>query len=179
MADQLALFKQAPSPSKKFSDLVSPRPQTTDEWLQASALGGNPEEGRRIFEHPNAGSCWRCHTVNGRGGRIGPDLSIIARTMDRRKLAESILRPSKEISPQYSAWTFVMRDGRTFVGLVVEEDREGRLVIGTTEGKLHAFEAADVEERHLQSTSIMPERLVDSLTIGEFRDLVAFLATLK
>jgi hypothetical protein len=39
--------------------------------------------------------------------------------------------------------------------------------------------AADVEERHPQNTSLMPERLVDTLTPGEFCDLIAYLGSLK
>jgi hypothetical protein len=104
---------------------------------------------------------------------------VIARSANREKLAESILRPSKEIAPQFTVWTFVTREGRTVVGVVVAEDREGHIRVGTPEGVVTELAAADVEERHPLNTSLMPERLVDTLTPGELRDLVAFLATLK
>jgi len=135
--------------------------------------------GRRVFEHPNSGGCFRCHTVNGRGGKIGPDLSLIGRSANRRKLAESILRPSKEIAPQYAVWTFATREGRTVVGMIVAEDREGHIRVGTPEGTIEELQAADVEERRPQNISLMPERLADTLTPGEFHDLVAFLASLR
>jgi putative heme-binding domain-containing protein len=117
--------------------------------------------------------------VHGRGGKIGPDLSIIARASDRKKLAESILRPAKEIAPQYATWSFVMHDGKTLSGVLVSEDREGHVRIGSADGHITEVQTSDIEERVAQKTSIMPERLTDLLTVGEFRDLIAFLATLK
>ena len=84
------------------------------------------------------------------------------------------MRPSKEIAPQFASWTFVTREGRVVVGVIVAEDREGHVRIGTAEGTVIELDAADIEERHPQNKSIMPERLVDSLTPGEFRDLIAY-----
>jgi putative membrane-bound dehydrogenase-like protein len=181
MAEQLALaFRTVGLPiPKAVETTILRRPLLTEDWIRLTSSGGNVEVGRRLFEHPNAGGCFRCHTINGRGGKIGPDLSVIARSTNRQKLAESILRPSKEIAPQFTVWTFVTREGRTIVGMVVAEDREGHIRIGTPEGVVRELAAADVEERHPQNTSLMPERLVDTLTPSEFRDLIAYLATLK
>jgi len=183
LAEQLAsAFRTAELPLPRAADQrAAQRPPATDinAWVQMGSTGGDAAEGRRVFEHPNGPGCFRCHTVNGRGGKIGPDLSVVARSLNREKLAESILRPSKEIAPQFTAWTFVTRQGQAFVGLVIAEDRNGSLRIGTPEGDVREMKAEDLEERRPQSTSIMPERLVDSMTTGEFRDLIAFLATLK
>ncbi|HEV8004036.1 MAG TPA: PVC-type heme-binding CxxCH protein [Planctomycetaceae bacterium] len=164
---------------KKLAALMTPRPNSVDEWIQVAASGGDPEAGRRLFDFPNSVACYRCHTVHGRGGKIGPDLSIIARASDRKKLAESILRPAKEIAPQFASWSFVMRDGRTLSGVLVSEDREGHVRIGGADGRVTEIDASQIEERRQQTTSIMPERLTDLLTVDEFRDLIAFLATLK
>jgi putative heme-binding domain-containing protein len=181
LAEQLALALRMAGLAvpKDLEKLVALRPGTPDDWIRLAAAGGDAEQGRRLFAHPNAGGCFRCHTVNGRGGRIGPDLSVVARSMNRQKLAESIVRPSKEIAPQFTVWTFVTREGRTVVGTLVAEDREGHIRVGLPEGVVTELAAADVEERRPQNVSLMPERLVDTLAPGEFRDLVAYLATLK
>jgi putative membrane-bound dehydrogenase-like protein len=181
LADQLALTLRSsgvPVP-EKLEASTTPRPRTIDEWIRLAATGGDAEAGRRLFYFPNSVACYRCHTVNGRGGKIGPDLSTIARASDRTKLAESILRPAKEIAPQFATWSFVTHGGRTLSGVLVSEDREGHVRIGGADGHVTEIDASEIEDRVLQKTSIMPERLVDLLTVGEFRDLIAFLASLR
>jgi putative membrane-bound dehydrogenase-like protein len=181
LADQLllALRSAGVSNTSKLDSLTRPRPRATDDWIRLAASGGDVEVGRRLFNFPNSVACYRCHTVHGRGGKIGPDLSTIARSSDRTKLAESILRPAKEIAPQYATWSFVTRDGRTLSGVLIFEDREGHLRIGGADGRVTEIDASQIEERIPQKTSIMPERLTDLLTPEEFRDLVAYLATLR
>jgi putative membrane-bound dehydrogenase-like protein len=181
VADQVAVALRSSDllVPKELAALTTPRPNSVDDWIQVAADGGDPEAGRRLFDFPNSVACYRCHTVHGRGGKIGPDLSIIARASDRKKLAESILRPAKEIAPQYATWSFVMHDGKTLSGVLVSEDREGHVRIGSADGHITEVQTSDIEERVAQKTSIMPERLTDLLTVGEFRDLIAFLATLK
>jgi putative membrane-bound dehydrogenase-like protein len=164
---------------KNLAALTTPRPHAVDDWIRLAASGGDPEAGRRLFDFPNSVACYRCHTVHGWGGKIGPDLSTIARASDRTKLAESILRPAKEIAPQFATWSFVTRGGQTLSGVLVSEDREGHVRIGGADGQVTEIDASQIEERRQQTTSIMPERLTDLLTVGEFRDLIAFLATLK
>ncbi|HXY33519.1 MAG TPA: PVC-type heme-binding CxxCH protein [Planctomycetaceae bacterium] len=180
-ADQVAMALRSSDliVKKELAALTTPRPNSVDEWIHWAADGGDPETGRRLFNFPNSVACYRCHTVHGRGGKIGPDLSNIARSSDRTKLAESILRPAKEIAPQYATWSFVTHGGKTLTGVLVSEDREGHVRIGGADGRITEIESSQIEDRVPQSTSIMPERLVDQLTVGEFRDLIAFLATLK
>jgi putative membrane-bound dehydrogenase-like protein len=181
LSEQLALAFRAsglPVP-ERIVKRTSPRPVSPEGWIRLAASGGNAEAGRRLFSHPNSGGCFHCHTVNGRGGKIGPDLSLIARSSSRTKLAESVVRPSKEIAPQFTSWTLVTRDGRVVVGVILAEDREGHLRIGTPEGKVLELAASNIEERHPQNKSVMPENLIDSFTPEEFRDLVAFLTALK
>src|SRR5690606_151275 len=111
------------------------RPKGVDAWLQATNRGGDPQAGRRVFFHPRGAGCWKCHTVQGRGGAIGPELSMIARTMNREKLARSILEPSKEIAPQFTSWTFVMTSGQVHQGLLLADTRDDKQRIGTVDGR--------------------------------------------
>ena len=182
LADQLALClpSKAESTRGQLQPLESPRPTSVEGWFEvALSAGGDRAAGRRAFFQPNGGRCYQCHMVNGRGGRIGPDLSVVARSMNRRKLAESLLQPSREIAPQFVTWTFVTKSGLVHTGIIVQETREGLIMIGTTEGKTVTLPVDQVEERTAQKTSIMPEKLIERMTVGEIRDVLAFLETLK
>jgi putative heme-binding domain-containing protein len=180
-ADQLAMAligKDGQMPHVS-SALAARRPTTGNDWLGASkASPGDPAAGRRVFYHSHSAGCYKCHTVNGRGGQVGPDLSVIGRTQDRDKLCQSLLEPSKEIAPQFVSWRLETRDGRVLSGLIVHEN-EGRTIIGNPEGQLSELRTADIEQRIPQQISLMPEKLVEKLTVQEFCDLVAFLETLK
>jgi putative membrane-bound dehydrogenase-like protein len=151
------------------------RPPLADEAI----TGGDPAVGRRVFFHANSAGCYKCHTVDGRGGKLGPDLTTIARTMNRKKLAESILEPSKEISPQFTTWTFIMDSGKVHNGMLLGDVRDDIQRIGTTDGKTVVLKASEIEERRPQKASIMPEKLSQRLTSTEFRNLLAYLESLK
>ncbi len=140
---------------------------------------GDAEHGRRIFFHHNGPLCARCHTVEGRGGNVGPDLSVIARTMDRKKLAESIFEPSREISPQFITWVVVTEDGKTVNGIIVKEAGNGDLEIGNARGDVTLVKGSEIEERLPSKVSVMPEGLHKQMTAQEFRDLLTYLEGLK
>jgi len=159
------------------------RPESVDAWAKlletpAAAPPGDPARGRRVFFHPDGPGCAKCHLVDGRGGEIGPNLSRIGASMPRRKLIESILEPSKEVSPQFTSWTMVSTSGQVYTGMIVHEN-EGKTVLGDAAGKTFELKTADVEERVPQKTSVMPEKLADRLTVQEFFDLLAFLESLR
>ncbi len=135
--------------------------------------------GRRTFFHHNGPQCGKCHTVQGRGGQVGPDLTIIARTMDREKLLSSILEPSKEISPQFTTWIIETTEGKTHTGFILEDNRTGQIKLGTAAGDVLVINEDEVETREPSKVSVMPEKLHEQMTTHELRDLLTFLETLK
>ena len=92
----------------------------------------------------------------------------------RAKFIEAIVEPSREIPPNYTNWTLVTRSGKVHAGLILQE-LDGRVVLGTSEGREVEIKTADIEKRVVQNVSLMPKDLVDQMTVEEFRDLVAFL----
>ena len=135
--------------------------------------------GRRVFYRSNGAGCFRCHQIGGRGGQVGPDLTVIARTMDRTKLFESIVTPSKEISPQFTTWAIETHSGKVLTGLLLGEEVNGDLRLGNQQGEVFLVPFREIETRTPMKTSVMPEKLPESMSVGEFRDLITFLATLK
>jgi putative heme-binding domain-containing protein len=139
----------------------------------------SPDRGRRVFYHHQGPLCFKCHTVNGRGGNVGPDLSFIARTMNREKLLGSILEPSKEISPQFLTWTILTDDGKTHTGIMVTENGGGDVELGDAQGNITKIPRKNIEERTPSNVSVMPQGLHQRMTRQELSDLLDYLETLK
>ena len=101
--------------------------------------------------------------------------------MDRQKLTEAILTPSKEISPQFKTWAIETTDGQTVTGLFLGEEfpKAPTSAWATTPGKISLVPFNTIARRQPLKTSFMPDKLHELLTDAEFRDLIAFLESLK
>ncbi len=157
------------------ADRGHPTASNLDAWLARLDGPGDAAAGERVFFHSKGPGCFRCHQIDGRGGRAGPDLSTLAAGIDRRRLVESIVDPSKEIAPQFVAYHVARTDGTIFTGILLEQSPEGDFVFADAQGTLISVKAGDVGERKPQKNSIMPEDLARLMTVQEFRDLLAFL----
>src|SRR5204863_1616487 len=109
------------------------RPTSDAGWRKELALPGDVAGGRRVFFNP-AAACARCHRIEDHGGRLGPDLSTIARGADREKLMQSILHPSRDIAPQFVSHTVETKDGQAVSGLLISQNADGTLTLATAEG---------------------------------------------
>jgi putative heme-binding domain-containing protein len=168
---QLALALGKPSPEI--------RPATDEQWAEALRTGkGDPDEGRRVF-FSAAANCATCHMAEGRGVKVGPDLSTIAKSSDREKLLASLLTPSREIGPLYSMKVATRKDGSTVGGVQSDKEAGGRVDIFVPGGKMEQIPYADLAKLEVAPVSLMPEGIELALTVQEFRDLVAYLETLK
>jgi putative membrane-bound dehydrogenase-like protein len=171
MIDRLGAGTPAPAAADRKPDGIT----NLDAWLARLAGPADPSAGERVFFHARGPGCYRCHQVDGRGGRVGPDLSSLAASTDRRRLVESIVSPSREIAPQFVPWTVAKTDGTVFSGILLEQSPEGAQVFADSQGRRITVKSDEIAERKPQTTSIMPEDLVTTMTIQEFRDLLAFL----
>lgn len=154
------------------------RPDSAEAWQQSLASGGDPTVGSRVFRAAHA-TCSSCHTIGKSGGMLGPDLSNIGQSVDRRQIIHSILRPSDQFPPQYQAWIVLTVDGQTFTGLQLDHKAGGAIEMFTTAGKTEHFGADDIEAYRASRQSVMPNGLEQNLTLSEFRDLVAYLESLR
>jgi putative heme-binding domain-containing protein len=154
-----------------------PSADDLEAWQKAIGNGGDADAGWRVFFRLNGAACARCHTLDGRGGNIGPDLTSIGQRMTRERLLESILQPGKEIAPQYVPWTIVTKSGEVKTGLYVDVHDTGatyETFVGS-DGVRFTLPSADIEERKASDTSIMPAGLEKLLSPEELRDLLAAL----
>ncbi|HQR42537.1 MAG TPA: HEAT repeat domain-containing protein, partial [Gemmatales bacterium] len=139
---------------------------------------GNPEHGKLLVLTHKDLACTKCHGVQGFGGHIGPDLSMIGIKASRENLFESILNPDKAIADQFVQYTIETKAGVVMTGLVVEETAE-HVVLRDANGKDTKLATADIENRNKSAKSIMPDNLASFLTEDELVDVVAYLATLR
>ncbi len=73
-----------------------------------SLEGGDSERGRNTFLGNAATACYRCHTLNGVGGSLGPDLSEVGSRVSPEGLLESILDPNAALAEGWKAPTSAM-----------------------------------------------------------------------
>ena len=104
---------------------------------------------------------------------VGPDLSSVGNRKDRTWLLQSILEPSRQMAPEYLPRTIVLNDGRTFTGIRLRSYTHE--TIRDTHGQNLTFNRDDIESMVESTVSFMPAGIVNSLTIRELRDLMAFL----
>ena len=156
---------------------LPPRPATLDEWLDALGEGGDAAAGERVFFSPRT-MCASCHVIDGRGRRIGPELSNIGQSLRRSQIIQGIVRPSDQFAPQYQAWFVELHDGSHFSGLQLDHKSGGDIELFTTDGVTRHFEGEDIAGYGVLPNSLMPDGLDHLMTVGELRDLVAFLVSL-
>ncbi len=157
---------------------VTHRPQSPEEWQFALRKGGDPEAGRRVFFSLRA-SCSQCHTINHRGGKLGPDLSNAGQSVNRSQLIHSILKPSDQFPPQFQAWIVETKDGEEHRGLQLDHKAKGAIELYTLLGQTEHFSAEEIDRYYAAQRSLMPDGLEAGLTTSEMRDLVAFLESLR
>jgi putative heme-binding domain-containing protein len=129
---------------------------------------GDIAAGERFFF--GAGKCASCHSVAGRGGSNGPDLSGIARQLTLAELEESLSDPSARIAPGNDAVSVALKDGQARRGFVRRRGSHD-LQLQTLDGEMHLLSDRDYSRVTEEKTSLMP-------TVKAQADLVAWLSTL-
>ncbi len=148
-----------------------------EQQTRALLSGGNPEEGRRLFQGSVRGQCARCHNAGGEGQQAGPVLDGIGRRSNPETLLESLINPSARIAEGYATMSLTLKGGETLDGLLLQE-RDGRLRLRLISGEMRTVPTADIATRSAHPQSVMPP-MGDVLSPRELRDLVAFLSSWK
>jgi PQQ-dependent dehydrogenase (methanol/ethanol family) len=137
-----------------------------------SMAAGDVQAGSAIF-FGKAG-CANCHTIRGRGGFPGPDLSNIARVRSFRQLRESLLDPDAQIAEGYGAVTVSTSSGQTISG-VARDNTNYAIQILDAHGDIHRLLKAGLRDVVFRQGSLMPGDFKQRLSSAEIDDLLAFL----
>lgn len=150
-----------------------PPPDAIDTWKQAIGESGDAQAGRRVFFRT---TCANCHAHSGRGSSVGPELTTISGHMNRERLIESILLPSREVGPLFVSWNVLTVDGQVLTGMKLDrEGAGGSFRLLGAEGNVFEVPLSEIETAMPVAPSIMPTGLEQTMSIEEFADLIAFL----
>ena len=133
---------------------------------------------KKIFFDVEGIQCKTCHTIDGKGRPLGPDLTQIGKKFDRRQLLESILQPSKVVDRKYVQHLVETQDGRVYTGLIAEKTGDELVLLDASHQKIH-LSTADIELQLPQRQSLMPELQLRDMTAQDVADLLDFLLSLR
>lgn len=140
-----------------------------------SLYGGDPVNGRAVYETNLAAQCMRCHSLRGKGGDVGPPLDGLARRREPGHILQSVVDPQAEVAEGYGTLTVTLQSGDLKTGTLLSESEEA-MIIGH-EGITERIPISEIAERSQVVSGMPPAGLV--LKPRELRDLLAFLQTLK
>ncbi|HMP28340.1 MAG TPA: HEAT repeat domain-containing protein, partial [Saprospiraceae bacterium] len=160
-------IKNALDNSKK-TDLV--------ENYKNALHGGNARRGYGTFFWNSTAMCVRCHVVNGEGSNVGPDLSKIGSVLSREQILEAMVNPDARIAPGYGTAIVTLNDDVTHTGVLISEN-EKTLTLRTSEAEPLVLATNRIKSKEMLPSS-MPNA-AKKISLGEIRDLVEYLTTLK
>ena len=125
-------------------------------------------------------ACVSCHKLGAEGANYGPELTDVFKRYnnDRVELLRQIIEPSLVITNRYRNYEFELKDGESVFGMILKED--GELVsvqTGPADTLVQTLKKSDIQAQRLQSSSLMPVGLLNTLSKEEIFDLLAWLET--
>ena len=134
----------------------------------------NYETGKKLY---SAVLCRNCHSMQGEGGDIGPDLTQLGTRFSNKDMLEAIIYPDKTVSDQYASTIFTLKNGQSVVGRLVSEDKTSYAISQNpfAADQLRKIPKKDVVSRKYSTVSIMLPGLINSLNPDELKDLIAYL----
>ena len=170
------VFKGVPEAkgSPLFASLPAADPAAYAEF--AKSHPGDPWRGQQIFFGAAGVACNACHQVAGHGGLVGPDLTSAGRQFGRPEIIESILYPGRIVREGYRQTEIVTTDDREWTGIVKNRSPK-EIALTDVSGTVTVIPLDQVKERRELPDSMMPDELHAGLTLDQFADLVAFVAS--
>jgi cytochrome c oxidase cbb3-type subunit 3 len=137
---------------------------------------GDPKHGEELYL--GKGGCARCHTVDGRGGAVGPELAGIGSRREDDFIRTSILDPEAYIPRDFLEVSVVTKDGRKVTGVRLNEDAFS-IQVRDLSNQFHSFWKTDLAELTKEPKRSPMPSYRNSLGSGEVDDIVAYLRSLQ
>lgn len=139
------------------------------QYSAALDLAGDKARGAGVF----ALNCLPCHTIQGVGQHVGPDLSGIA-SKPKEQLLHSIIDPSSEISPDYINYTVTTYDFEVINGVLGGETASS-VTLRQAAGIETTVLRENIEEMTVSNQSLMPQGLEAAFDVQGMADLLEFM----
>ena len=181
-AELLAVIRQGiPGTPMPFALLHLSEPMIWQTAAYVRSLGqaerepikGNSGHGAALYD---ANRCGECHTVRGKRGVLGPDLSLIGAQRGVRSLRQSLVDPGVEHAPRYGVVKVALKSGNEIRGIRLDEDVFW-IHVRDSSGRVRTLSKATLLkiEREPNGT-LMPS--YQTLSEADLDDLIAYLSIL-
>ena len=129
---------------------------------------GDPVHGKAVFTE----NCAACHTANGEGGKVGPDITGMG-SHGAAALLPSILDPSRTVEAAYVEWALTTKDDQLVSGVLARESADSVLV--RWNGGEKEVPRSEIEALRNTGRSPMPVGL-EKIGADGLRDVIAYLS---
>ena len=146
---------------------------------------GSAAHGKELFY--GDANCSLCHMVEGKGGRLGPELTAVGGSRTREAIIDSVRNPSrrlawglteatKEFPQEYETITVVTAGGKEIKGVALNEDSFSVQMMDTNE-RIYLLEKDKLHSFRKSRESMMPKYNPDVLSNKDLDDIVAYLVS--
>jgi len=176
--EQWAFLKSSPDTkvAKRAQALAGNRGAVTADraaivakLLPVAAHSGDPARGKVVFD----ANCAVCHSFNGTGGKVGPNLTGIG-SREPKDILIDVLDPNRSVEANYRSW-IVSTGDETYAGRLESETQTTVEILDST-GQKHVIQRKDIKQMNTSGTSIMPNGF-ESLPETDLSALLAYLKT--
>jgi len=144
------------------------------EPLVANLVGRDLVKGKAMYA---ASLCQSCHTMQGQGGAIGPDLSQLGTRFSAKDILVATIDPNATISDQYQSTVLELKAGGSIVGRITNEDAKNYYISQNpfAPNDIKTVSKSTVALKKNGDVSIMMPGLINRLNEEELKDLMAYL----
>jgi putative heme-binding domain-containing protein len=147
------------------------RQKIVESLLPAAAKPGDLAVGQQLF----TARCAQCHTFNGQGGKLGPDLTGIG-VRDPKDILAEIIDPNRSVEANFRMWNVETKDGDSIAGRLDAETQTTVELLDAT-SRRHVVQRRDIRRMNISNFSMMPTGLIDTLKQEEVSALLQYLKT--
>jgi putative membrane-bound dehydrogenase-like protein len=152
-----------------LEDSAGERNAVLTRYQAALASNGDPDKGRQVYERV----CASCHTLNGLGREVGPDLGTI-RNRPAQAILSDIIVPSQSIAQNYESYVVETRS-RGIIEGVLGAQTPTTITIRHEGREDEVIRRADITDMRITDLSMMPADLDSQITVEQMADLLTFL----